>query len=73
MLCIATVPSGACNLTEGTFLGPPNNWDTTGVTDMFGMFWGATSFNQPLTWNTSAVEDMSGMFYGATNFNNDIV
>ena len=43
------------------------------VTDMTGMFWDATSFNQYIgDWNVSNVRDMSNMFFGATSFNQDI-
>jgi len=39
------------------------------VTDMSGMFRGASSLNQPLTgWNTSNVRDMSLLFNGASSF-----
>ncbi len=37
---------------------------------MYGLFCGATSFNQPLNkWDVSKVTDMSWMFGGATSFN----
>jgi surface protein len=40
---------------------------------MFGMFWGATNFNQAIgNWNVSKVTDMSYMFYEGTNFNQNI-
>ena len=40
------------------------------VTNMEGMFFEATSFNQPLNkWNVSKVTSMSGMFYDAESFN----
>ncbi len=53
--------------------GNLSGWDTSSVTDMSYMFYGATSFNQPIgTWNTSSVTDMSYMFYGATSFNQPI-
>jgi surface protein len=49
--------------------GPIGDWDTSLVTDMSGMFVGATKFNQPLDgWDTSAVTDMSYMFQGASSF-----
>jgi surface protein len=48
-------------------------WDTSYVTDMAGMFDGATSFNADISgWDTSSVKDMGGMFYIATSFNQDI-
>ena len=49
------------------------NWDTSNVTNMFGMFNGADNFNQDIgNWDTSNVTDMVGMFYRATSFNQDI-
>ena len=48
-------------------------WNTTSVTNMNGVFLGATSFNQPIgTWNTSSVTDMNGMFFNATSFDQSI-
>ncbi|MBQ9241785.1 MAG: BspA family leucine-rich repeat surface protein [Proteobacteria bacterium] len=52
------------------FNQPLDNWDTSNVTSMTGMFRGATAFNQPLNdWDTSNVTDMSNMFARATAFN----
>ena len=43
------------------------------ITNMFNMFYGATSFNQNISgWNTSSVTNMSGMFQNATSFNQNI-
>lgn len=48
-------------------------WDTSNVTNMVGMFFGATAFNQPIGgWDTSKVVDMHWMFYNATAFNQPI-
>ena len=48
-------------------------WDTSNVTTMWGMFYGATSFNQDISsWDTSAVTTMEGLFSGATAFNQDL-
>lgn len=43
------------------------------MTDMWGMFLGAKSFNQDLsTWDISSVRDMTSMFSGATSFHQDL-
>jgi surface protein len=48
-------------------------WNVSAVTDMYGMFYSATAFNQDISaWNVSAVTDMGCMFYSATAFNQDI-
>ena len=59
-----------------TKYGEISNWDTSRVTDMYGLFLantynpGARSFNQPLNnWDVSQVEDMQWMFYNARSFN----
>jgi len=50
-----------------------NSWNTENITDMSGMFWSDTLFNQPLgEWNTSNVTNMFNMFENADNFNADI-
>jgi len=47
--------------------------DTSKITDMSCMFWGAKSFNQPIgNWDTSRVTNMSHMFEDATSFNQPI-
>ena len=47
--------------------------NTSAVTNMVHMFYGASAFNQPIgDWNTSAVTNMSHMFYGASAFNQPI-
>ena len=50
-----------------------SGWDVSGVTDMSGMFSGATSFNQPIgNWDVSSVTWMQSMFNSATSFNQPI-
>ena len=49
------------------------NWNTAAVTNMHGMFRGATSFNGIIgNWATWSVTDMSFMFFGATAFNQNL-
>ncbi|WP_069637486.1 BspA family leucine-rich repeat surface protein [Campylobacter pinnipediorum] len=47
-------------------------WDTSDITDMRGMFYDATNFNQPLQFNTKNVYNMIEMFEEAKSFNQDI-
>ena len=48
-------------------------WDVSNVTDMYGMFRYAESFNGDISdWDVSNVTDMSDMFYGAKSFNCDL-
>ena len=45
-------------------------WDTSGVTTMRGMFYGASVFNQNIsTWSLSSCTDISRMFASASSFN----
>lgn len=57
-------------------IGQPNEytaWNTSNVTNMIGMFSGASSFNQNIgNWGTSNVTNMSGMFNEASAFNEKI-
>merc|ERR1719424_1912846 len=45
----------------------PLSFDTSSVTDMFGMFQYAYKFNQPLSFDTSSVTSMTEMFKGANS------
>ncbi|MCS3827539.1 surface protein [Salinibacter ruber] len=48
-------------------------WDTSTVTNMEGVFFNASSFNQDIsTWDVSNVKNMSRMFWDANRFNQDI-
>jgi surface protein len=58
---------------DGT-TGYLTNWNTSNVTDMWGTFYEATTFNQDISaWNTSNVTDMAHMFNGATAYNNNSI
>ena len=53
--------------------GPMKDWDMSLVTDMSGLFYGATAFNADISnWNTDLVTNMGRMFNGASVFNQDI-
>ena len=53
--------------------GHIGNWDTSNVTNMSTMFFGAINFNQDIGgWDTSKVDGMGQMFLCAHNFNKDI-
>ena len=50
-----------------------NTTCTSGITNMSGIFNGASNFNQDISnWDTSKVTDMSYMFANADSFNQDI-
>ena len=53
--------------------GRIENWDTSRVTDMYGLFRAARYFNDDIgDWDVSAVTDMRRMFSHASLFNQDI-
>ena len=59
-------------LAEETY-GHIVDWDVSSVVNMFGIFIGASSFNQDIgDWDVSNVTDMSYMFTDANTFNQDI-
>ena len=69
----SNVHSLACAFSGFRHLQYVNIKDTSNVTDMGGMFYRASSFNQPIgDWNTSNVTNMSGMFAEAVSFNQPI-
>ena len=58
---------------NSNFNQPIDNWDTSNVTDMSGLFRDNSMFNQALnSWDTSNVTNMSDMFHGASSFNQPI-
>ncbi|NAS14355.1 BspA family leucine-rich repeat surface protein [Poritiphilus flavus] len=62
-----------CSSLKGTSADNLSGWNTANVTDMWSLFYGASSFNQDIgSWNTSSVTDMRWMFYQATSFNQDL-
>jgi surface protein len=53
--------------------GNISQWDTSGVTNMSGLFLGCNNFNDDISgWDVSNVIDMSRMFWFALAFNKDI-
>ena len=50
-----------------------SGWDTSLITDMSRMFYGASSFNDDLSaWNVQSVTDMNAMFQNAVSFNSSV-
>ena len=48
-------------------------WDTSGVTSMQGMFYGAQYFNRDLSdWAVDSVTSMASMFNWASGFDRDL-
>lgn len=61
------------NITYYEHYGPIENWDTSQITNMNGLFKDYENFNGDISkWNTSNVTDMSNMFRNAKNFNQNI-
>lgn len=55
------------------FNGDLNQWDTSRIVNMQGMFNYSNSFNGSLIhWKTGSVTDMSHMFSGCSSFNGDL-
>ena len=56
-----------------TNYGMISDWDVSVVTDMSGVFYNASTFNDDISkWNVSNVTNMSYMFNGASSFSGDI-
>jgi surface protein len=71
------IPSSVTNmsfmLNAASFNQDIGNWNTSNVTNMQAMFYGASVFNQDIgNWDVSNVIHMSQMFYNAVAFNKDI-
>ncbi len=73
-LCLTEDPSGNCALQNsispsGGVYGFIGDWDVSSVTNMSGIFYGASSFNQSLNnWDISNVTNMYKAFEGASSF-----
>jgi surface protein len=53
--------------------GPIASWDTSGVTDMWRLFYGKKDFNEDISrWNVSNVVVLGEMFFVATSFTGDL-
>jgi surface protein len=77
--CLAADATGACDCSSSSVDCKEGNgiaigsWNTSQVTRMDGMFYGAAAFNQSISaWNTAEVTTMAYMFAFATAFNQDI-
>ena len=77
--CLAADATGACDCSSSSVDCKEGNgiaigsWNTSQVTRMDGMFYGAAAFNQSIyAWNTAEVTTMERMFYNATAFNQDV-
>ena len=77
--CLAADATGACDCSSSSVDCKEGNgiaigsWNTSQVTRMDGMFYGAAAFNQSISaWNTTKVTEMGYMFFGADAFNQDI-
>ena len=61
------------NNSENLFNSDISFWDTSNVTSMVNLFYGAEVFDIDISfWNTSKVTNMQSMFLGAISFNQNI-
>ena len=53
--------------------GPIASWDTSGVTDIYALFYCKRDFNEDISrWNVGQAKSMDYLFFGATSFNGDL-
>ena len=70
--CVNGASAGSCPINRNTakFNDDISAWDTSSVTNMYGMFGDNSQFNQDISgWDTARVTTMAGMFYSARKFN----
>jgi len=73
---LSNVTSTGSMFRDCAYLNSPSNigsWNLSQVTNVAGMFYGASTFNQDISnWDVAAVVSMASMFEGATAFNQNI-
>ena len=70
LIAFYNASANAANIIKN-YIGEPNTWDVSQITNMDGLFFGST-FNQPINdWDTRNVTSMNQMFYDSS-FNQDI-
>ena len=53
--------------------GPVASWNTSEITDMYGLFFGKAGFNEDISrWDVSNVTSLFYTFHLATSFNSDL-
>ena len=72
-LCTSKIINMYALFRDRNIVGNITRWDVSNVTDMAGIFYNASSFNQDIgSWDVSNVTNMGSMFDNASSFNQDI-